>query len=129
MGGILWIGTFGGGLDALRDGKYYRFMQKDGLLSDNIVDVADDGESLWLSTTRGICRIAKQQLWDLAAGRRKQLQPVNYGVEDGLRSAQCSPGYPTGGGHRTADGRLGSPPAAGWRSSTPMPNGHTLWRL
>jgi len=104
--GILWIGTFGGGLDALRDGKFYRFMQNDGLLSDNIVDIADDGESLWLSTTRGICRIAKRQLWDLAASRRQQLQPVNYGVEDGLRSAQCSPGYPTGGGTRTADGRL-----------------------
>ncbi len=32
---------------------------------------------------------------------------MNYGVDDGLRSAQCSPGYPTGGGgDRTADGRL-----------------------
>ena len=105
-GGILWIGTLGGGLDALRDGKFYRFRQADGLLSDNIVDIADDGESLWLSTTRGICRIAKQQLWELAASRRKQLDPVNYGVADGLRSAQCWPGYPTGGGTRTSDGRL-----------------------
>jgi signal transduction histidine kinase len=104
--GVLWIGTFGGGLDARRDGKFYRFMQKDGLLSDNIANIVDDGESLWLSTTRGICRIAKQQLWDLAEGRRSHLEPVNYGVDDGLRSAQCSPGYPTGGGNRTSDGRL-----------------------
>jgi signal transduction histidine kinase/ligand-binding sensor domain-containing protein len=104
--GTLWIGTLGGGLDALRDGRFYRFMQKDGLLSDNIANVADDGESLWLSTTRGICRIAKKQLWDFAAGRRKSLQPANYGMDDGLRSAQCSPGYPTGGGNRTSDGRL-----------------------
>jgi len=104
--GILWIGTFGGGLDARRDGKFYRFMQKDGLLSDNIANIADDGESLWLSTTRGICRIAKQQLWELAAGRRRHLDPVNYGMDDGLRSAQCSPGYPTAGGNRTSDGRL-----------------------
>jgi signal transduction histidine kinase/ligand-binding sensor domain-containing protein len=105
-GGTLWIGTLGGGLDALRDGKFYRFMQKDGLLSDNIANVADDGESLWLSTTRGICRITKQQLWDFAAGKRQHLQPINYGMDDGLRSAQCSPGYPTGGGTRSADGRL-----------------------
>jgi signal transduction histidine kinase len=104
--GILWIGTFGGGLDAFRDGKFYSFTQKDGLLSDNIASIADDGESLWLSTTRGICRIAKQQLWDHAAGRRPHLQPVNYGMDDGLRSAQCSPGYPTGGGDRTSDGRI-----------------------
>jgi signal transduction histidine kinase/sugar lactone lactonase YvrE len=105
--GTLWIGTLGGGLDALRDGKFYRFTQKDGLLSDNVANIADDGESLWLSTTHGVCRIAKRQLWELAAGRRKLLRPANYGVEDGLRSAQCSPGYPTsGGGNGILDGRL-----------------------
>jgi signal transduction histidine kinase/ligand-binding sensor domain-containing protein len=104
--GILWIGTLGGGLNALRDGKFYSFTQKDGLLSDNIANIVDDGESLWLSTTRGICRISKQQLWEHAEGRRPILQPVNYGMDDGLRSAQCSPGYPTGGGNRTSDGRL-----------------------
>ena len=104
--GILWIGTFGGGLDARRDGKFYSFTQKDGLLSDNIASIVDDGESLWLSTTRGICRIAKQQLWDFAAKKRNHLEPVDYGMDEGLRSAQCSPGYPTGGGARTSDGRL-----------------------
>ena len=106
-GGTLWIGTFGGGLNALRNGKFYRFTQNDGLLSDNVANIADDGESLWLSTTHGVCRIAKQQLWELAGGRRKLLQPVNYGTEDGLRSAQCSPGYPIGGGgNGFLDGRL-----------------------
>jgi signal transduction histidine kinase/ligand-binding sensor domain-containing protein len=105
--GTLWIGTFGGGLDALRDGRFQAFTAKDGLLSDNIASLTDDGESLWLSTTRGICRIAKRQLREFAANRRKILEPANYGVEDGLRSAQCSPSYPIGGGgNRTSDGRL-----------------------
>jgi signal transduction histidine kinase/ligand-binding sensor domain-containing protein len=104
--GTVWVGTLGGGLDAIHDGKVSIFTQKDGLLSDNVVGISDDGESLWLSTTRGVCRISKKQLWDLAAGKRKQLQPVNYGVQEGLRSAQCTPGYPTEGGTRTADGRL-----------------------
>ena len=67
----------------------------------------DDGESLWLSTTRGICRISRSQLRDFDEGRRKTLEPSNFGIEDGLRSAQCSPSYPIGGGgYRTADGRL-----------------------
>ena len=105
--GTLWIGTFGGGLNAYRAGKFTRFTAKDGLLSDNVSNVSDDGQSLWLSTTRGICRIAKRQLAELAAGHRKVLQPLNYGVEDGLRSAQCSPSYPIGGGGlRTSDGRI-----------------------
>jgi signal transduction histidine kinase/ligand-binding sensor domain-containing protein len=105
--GALWIGTFGGGLVALRDGKFSTFTERDGLLSDNIAAISDDGDSLWLSTTRGICRIAKSQLADFAAGRRKTLAPTDYGLDDGLRSAQCSPSYPTGGGgNRTVDGRL-----------------------
>jgi signal transduction histidine kinase/ligand-binding sensor domain-containing protein len=105
--GTLWIATSGGGLDAFRDGHFLRFTEKDGLLSDNIAKIEDDGESLWLSTTRGICRIYKQQLKDFAQGRRKSLDPLTYGVEDGLRSAQCSPAFPVGGGgNRMADGRL-----------------------
>ncbi|HLK68352.1 MAG TPA: two-component regulator propeller domain-containing protein [Bryobacteraceae bacterium] len=105
--GTLWIGTFGGGLNALRDGKFEGFTSKDGLLSDNVSDVTDDGESLWLSTTRGICRISKRQLRDFTAHRRARLEPVNYGVEDGLRSASCSPSFPIGsGGYRTMDGKI-----------------------
>jgi signal transduction histidine kinase/ligand-binding sensor domain-containing protein len=105
--GTLWIATFGGGLDSLRDGKFQHFTANDGLLSDNVAKVVDDGESLWLSTTRGICRITKAQLREFAAGKRKRLNPIDYGVEDGLRSAQCAPSYPIGrGGERMADGRL-----------------------
>lgn len=105
--GTLWIATFGGGLNALHDGRIVSYTEKDGLLSDNIAKIEDDGESLWLSTTRGICRIDKRQLKEFSEGKRKSLQPLNYGVEDGLRSAQCAPAYPAGGGgSRTADGRL-----------------------
>lgn len=105
--GTLWIATFGGGLNALRDGKFSHFTAKDGLLSDNVAKVFDDGESLWLSTTRGICRIAKRQLLEFGQHLRATLSPENYGVEDGLRSAQCAPGFPmAGGGIRSADGRL-----------------------
>jgi signal transduction histidine kinase/ligand-binding sensor domain-containing protein len=89
--GMLWVGTLGGGLHAFHDGKFLRFTARDGLLSDNISNILDDGEALWLSTTRGICRISKQQLRDFAAGRITRLEPLNYGAADGLRSAQSSP--------------------------------------
>ena len=105
--GTLWIGTFEGGLNAFRNGRFFHYTAKDGLLSDNIADVVEDGESLWLATTRGICRIAKQQLHQFDEGKRRALEPVNFGVEDGLRSAQCAPSYPVGGGGlRTTDGRM-----------------------
>jgi signal transduction histidine kinase/ligand-binding sensor domain-containing protein len=104
--GTVWIGTFGGGLSAYRDRRFFKFTAKDGLLSDNIASVVGDGESLWLSTTRGLCRVFKGPLWDFAAGRTPSLPTENYGVEDGLRSAQCA-AYPIAlGGTRTSDGRL-----------------------
>jgi signal transduction histidine kinase len=58
--------------------------------------------------------LAKAQLWEFSAGRRKRLEPENYGVEDGLRSAQCAPTYPVGGGGtRSVDGRLWFPTSRG----------------
>lgn len=111
----VWIGTFGGGLNRLRDGRFLRYTSKDGLLSDNIAHIEDDHRgSLWLSTTRGICRISKKQLEEFSAGKIKALTPTNYGVEDGLRSAQCAPGSPIGGaGRLTTDSRLWVPTSRG----------------
>ena len=119
--GTLWIGTFGAGLNSLRNGVFARYTARDGLLSDNISHIEDDGQgSLWLSTTRGICRVAKRQLRDFTAGRVRALSPVNYGVDDGLRSAQCAPGYPAGGGGaRTSDGRLWFPTTRGLAAIDP----------
>jgi len=111
--GTLWIATFGGGLNAFRRGNFVHFAARDGLPSDNISHITDDGESLWLSTTRGICRVSKQQLRDFSDGKIKKLQPTNYGVEDGLRSAQLSFGYIAGGGSRTSDGRVWFPTTRG----------------
>jgi signal transduction histidine kinase/ligand-binding sensor domain-containing protein len=119
--GTLWIGTFGGGLSALRDGVFHRWGMRDGLLSDNISHVEDDGKGdLWLSTTRGICRISKQQLRALSAGKIHVLTPRNYGIEDGLRSAQCAQGFPAGGGGtRTLDGFLWFPTGRGLATTNP----------
>jgi signal transduction histidine kinase len=113
--GTLWIGTFGGGLNAFRNNRFIRFTARDGLLSDNISHVEDDGKgNLWLSTPRGICRIARQQLLDFSAGRIRVLTPEKYGVEDGLRSAQSTPGNQIGGGGtKTNDGRLWFPTSRG----------------
>ncbi len=128
--GTLWIGTFDGGLNAFRNGVFVRYAARDGLLSDNVSHIEDDRNgSLWLSTTHGISRISKQQLRDFSERRIGMLTPTNYGMDDGLRSAQCAPGYPVGGGGaRTMDGRLWFPttrglavldPAAGSRQPPP----------
>src|SRR4029077_20269955 len=93
---------------------------RDGLLSDNISNILDDGEALWLSTTRGICRISKQHLRDFAAGRIKHLDPLNYGVADGLCSAQSSPEIGSGAS-RHSDGSLWFATARGIAVYHPKP--------
>jgi signal transduction histidine kinase len=58
--------------------------------------------------------VRKQELNDFATGKIHSIHAVNYGVADGLRSAQCAPGYPTSrGGTRTVDGRLWFPTSRG----------------
>ena len=123
--GTLWIGTFGGGLNSFRDGRFLRYTQKDGLLSDNVAKIIDDGASLWLATTRGICRVWKNQLREFAAGRLKTLDPVNYGVADGLRSAQCAPEYPaSAGGVRLREGPIWFPTTRGMAVYDPRAGPH-----
>ncbi len=103
--GTLWIGTFGGGLNVFSDGRFREFSERDGMLSDNVSRIADDGETLWLSTPRGISRVSKWQLREFANGKRRRLEPSNYGLADGLRDAQA----PTEiglGGQRHSDGSL-----------------------
>lgn len=119
--GTLWIGTLDGGLNAYRDGKFAVYTAKNGLPSDNVSHIDDDRNgSLWLSTTHGISRVSKQQLRDFAAGRIKMLTPANYGIGDGLRSAECAPGYPvSSGGIRSADGRLWFPTTNGLATLDP----------
>jgi ligand-binding sensor domain-containing protein/two-component sensor histidine kinase len=98
--GTLWIGTKDGGLHAEKDGRFLRYTARDGLPSDNIWKVANDGESLWLCSSRGISRVSKRDLREFSAGQIKLLQTVNYGLADGLRSEQCIDG------ERHADGSL-----------------------
>lgn len=119
--GTLFIGTWGDGILEMSRGKFYRYTAEDGLLSDNVGHIEDDGAGfLWLSTPRGICRVGKQQLRDFRAGKIKKLTPQNYGIEDGLRSAQTVPGINSGtGGTRTSDGRLWFPTGRGLASVDP----------
>jgi signal transduction histidine kinase/ligand-binding sensor domain-containing protein len=98
--GSLWIGTLDGGLTEYRDGKFTRCTVKDGLASDNISAIADDGENLWLSTTRGITRISRERL-----RTGKGPVPITYGEADGLRSAEGLQNVASGG-NRHADGSL-----------------------
>ncbi|MGA2113821.1 MAG: two-component regulator propeller domain-containing protein [Bryobacteraceae bacterium] len=99
--GTLWLGTQGRGIGRLKDGRLLLFGPDEGLNDDVAYAVMEDGEgNLWISTNRGICRIAKRQLNELAEGRIKRLATRVFGPGDGLRSSECYGGTQPAGWKR-----------------------------
>src|SRR6266496_1569866 len=89
--GTLWIGT--DGLARLRDGKITTYSDRQGLFDQNVLSILeDDSGYLWLSTNKGIFRVSKQQLNDLAEAKTKQLTLLLFGSADGMRSSECNGG-------------------------------------
>jgi len=88
--GTLWIGTYGGGLGRLRGGRLAAVTTREGLASDVIYAIVDDGHgSLWMGGTRGLFRVAKDELAAVAEGRADVVHSVVYGEGDGLPSGEA----------------------------------------
>jgi PAS domain S-box-containing protein len=89
--GVLWLGSAGSGIGRFKDGQLTWAGTEQGL-NDNVAYaiLEDGGGDLWISTNRGICRVAKSQLNDLAAGLIRRVVVHVYGVSDGMRSNECN---------------------------------------
>jgi ligand-binding sensor domain-containing protein/signal transduction histidine kinase len=92
--GTLWIGTAGGGLSRLHDGHIATFTMREGLLDNTISHILEDGDgNLWLGGDRGIVRVKKRDLDDLAAHKIPAVYPQIYGRTDGMLSEECTSGF------------------------------------
>ena len=88
--GTLWIGTDGGGLNRWAHGRMTGFTTKQGLLDDIILQILEDDDgSLWLGCNRGICRVSKRVLNDVAAGKSAAVHLMNFGLSEGMASEEC----------------------------------------
>jgi len=67
--GMLWVGTLGGGLDRfdLTQGTFTHYRERDGLASDRIVSILEDGDpgdpvagNLWIGTGRGLSKFDRE---------------------------------------------------------------------
>ncbi len=79
--GILWIGTFGGGLNRFdpRIEKFEHFTEENSDLPNNVIYgvLGDDQGNIWISSNRGISKYIPQSN-----------SFVNYDVDDGLQSKE-----------------------------------------
>ena len=121
-GDTLWIGTLGGGLDRYRDGKFTAITTREGLFDDVLFAIVDDQLGhLWLTCNRGIFRVDKQEIDELARGARKTIGTRTFGVVDGMKSAECNGGSP--GAFRAKDGDLWFPTMKGAITIDPREEG------
>ncbi|MCE7044510.1 hybrid sensor histidine kinase/response regulator transcription factor [Dyadobacter sp. CY312] len=81
--GILWIGSFYGGLTRFdrKSNTFVTYKQKHGLPNDNVLGILDDDQgNLWLSTSNGLSRFDT-----------KKQNFKNYTVTDGLPGNEFTP--------------------------------------
>jgi signal transduction histidine kinase len=104
--GTVWIGTLGAGLVRFRDGQFSALTTQNGLPTDNITQVLEDGrERLWLGSPAGIMSVQKSRVEARLAGSTEDLMCHAYGRDDGLPTAGCAIASQPAA-WRGADGRL-----------------------
>ena len=85
--GVLWIGTYDSGLARLAQGRFTHYTTRTGLFNDGVFQILEDGRgNLWMSSNRGISRVRKQELNELAAGNTTG--GLVHRVRPGRRHAQ-----------------------------------------
>ena len=96
--GQIWVGTYDGGIGWFRNGRWVIFNQASGLYDNGAFQILEDGQNrFWISSNRGIYRVDRKQLIDVAEGRENRLDSVAYGRADGMLSAECNGGvWPAG---------------------------------
>ena len=109
----LWIGTYDDGLSRFRDGKFFNYRTEQGLYNNGVFQVLEDRHAnFWISSNRGIYRVKRDELNEMAEGRRSQITAVAFGKADGMLNSECNGGrQPAGLIGR--DGRLWFPTMGG----------------
>jgi signal transduction histidine kinase/ligand-binding sensor domain-containing protein len=96
--GVIWVGTYDGGLGRLDNGRWTHYTEASGLFDNGVFQILEDSHAnLWMSSNRGVFRISKKQLNDYAGGKDSTLISVSYGRNDGMLNTECNGGlWPAG---------------------------------
>jgi len=108
--GILWIGTYYGGLGRLAGDSLRMIRRADGLAEDVVSNILEDGRgNLWMGGNEGIHSVSKASIEAFLDGEAPQVSSLSFGRKDGLPNPEGSGRQ----GVRTADGRLWFPTFGG----------------
>ncbi len=110
--GTIWIGTYDGGLNRLRDGRVAAITTREGLFDNGVFAIIEDSGFFWMSSNRGVHRASVSELNAVADGRIAAVSSLALTRDDGLLSAECNGGVQPAAA-RTADGLLWFPTQQG----------------
>lgn len=112
-GGVLWVGTYDDGLSRFRDGRFFNYRTEQGLYNNGVFQILEDRRGyFWISCNKGIYRVSRRELNDLAEGRIARISSVAFGKQDGMLNTECNGGRQPAG-LVSDDGRLWFPTMGG----------------
>lgn len=92
--GALWIGTYGEGLFRLKEGGISHITSAHGLFDDIVSHlIEDDSGYFWMGSNRGISKVSKRELQQLADGGMTRVRNISFGTGDGMKSAETNGGF------------------------------------
>lgn len=111
--GTLWIGTYDDGMSRLRDGKFFTYRTEQGLYNNGVFQILEDRhDNFWISCNKGIYRVSRRELNDVAEGRLTRLHSADFGKADGLLNTESNGGRQPAG-FVAQDGKLWFPTMGG----------------
>ncbi len=91
--GVFWLGTVNGGLNRFDGKTFTHYTMANGLFDDAVFTILEDERNnFWISCNNGIYTVPRQQLNDVAFGKREHVQCISFGVSDGMRTEECNGG-------------------------------------
>ena len=116
--GALWFATDGGLLRHF-EGRITAYTRAQGMAEDTVYRVLEDDHGhIWTSGDRGVFRVARSQLEEVAAGRLDRVDGSLFGRAQGMRWVECNGGsHPAG--WKSRDGVLHFPTIGGLVSIDP----------
>ncbi|MBX3279467.1 MAG: hypothetical protein KF868_15800 [Acidobacteria bacterium] len=111
--GVLWIGAYDDGLSRFADGKFFNYRIEHGLYNNGVFRILEDARGyFWISCNKGIYRVSRRELNDMAGGRISRINSVAFGKDDGMSNIECNGGRQPAG-FIADDGRLWFPTMGG----------------
>jgi signal transduction histidine kinase/ligand-binding sensor domain-containing protein len=107
--GVLWVGTYDAGINRLKDDKFARLTTREGLFDNGAFHIIEDAHGyFWISCNRGVYRVSRKNLNELADGKTARIISVSYGKGDGGLNVECNGGGQPAG-LKASDGKFWFP--------------------